>query len=309
MHSTIGDLANRDKATNPLLRFDPYLDTVSWCLQTQKVLPREWRRICECYGDKPHVYRRARLPIMKPSFQCPQPDLIEEMEKLVEKYDGNVSRFDIGCDVRPESTNLDYIEQTRLIWQTILLRERDKGEFGVWHNDDGTIGTFWHPFREGEKPPARDIVAYPDPCSKLPHCRAVGHFDYRSRHHACRKALRAQDIVPGRKSLTELDPSKVLRDNIRVVQCDMERERRRYFKYLAQGQTADDARRLIGQTERYGQLEYAQRLRDQYPNCKVVDDWGRLSFSHRLTWDAVRREQQKHPGTGQMIKASDDNDL
>jgi hypothetical protein len=309
MHSTIGDPATRDKATNPLLRFDPYLDTVSWCLQTKKVSPGEWRDVCECYGGVPHVRRVPRKPIMIPSFQCPQPDLIEAMEYLAVKYEGNVSRFDIGCDVRPGSTDLGYIEQTVLIWEMILLRNRDKGEFGVWTNADGTIGTAWNPFTRSEKPPARDIVAYPEPCSKLPHRQAVGRFDYRSRYHACRNALRAQDIVPGGKSLTELDPSKVLRDNIRIVQCDMEHEQRRYFQHLAKGQAVEDARRLIEHEKRYGQLEYVQRLRDQYPNCKVVDDWGRVSFSHSLKWGAERRELQNHPNTGHMIKANDDNDL
>lgn len=311
MHSIIGNLSARDKTTKPapLLRFDHYLDTVSWTYQTRRLLPSEWKRLVDMYEGTPHHQRDDRLGMMKVSFQCPHKELIWELEDLSVKYDGNPSRFDIGNDVRPGSTNLDYIEQTKLLWEMILLRDRNKGKFGIEPNDDGTIGTFWNPFSEGEKPPARDIVVYPDPISKLPHRQAVGHFDYRSRAHARLRAMRKQGIGNGLKSLTELDPSRLLRDNIRIVECDMQKEQRRYFQWLAQNQTVENARRMIDDKKRFGQIEYVQRLRDQYPNCKVVDDWGRVSFSHSLSWGATRRELQNEPSTRHMIKVNDDNDL
>jgi hypothetical protein len=190
----------------------------------------------------------------------------------------------------------------------ILLRDRNKGEFYVKVNADGTTGTMWNYRPKGEPRPARDIVMYPDLISKL-HGKPAGHFDTRLRYQALRRAIRAQGIGPGMKSLTELDPSKVLRDNIRIVQCDMEREQRRYFQYLAKGRPNEEAIRLIEDAKRFGQIEYVQRLRDQYPNCKVVDDWGRVSFSHSLSWGAVRRELQNHLSTRHMIKVNDDNDL
>jgi hypothetical protein len=295
MHAIIGDPSREDKATKSaaLLRLDHYLDTVSWSFQTRWLAHNEWKRLRDCYGAVPHVLRR-REPVITLTFQCPQPDLIDECEVLEAQYDGNVSRLDIACDVRPGSTTLDYIEQTKLLWRSMILRRRAKGPFKPVPNDDGTIGTFWNPFAEGEKPPARDIVLYPDSCSKLPHQQAVAHFDFRLREHARRKALREQGIGPMGKSLKLLDPSITLRDNIMFVRCDMERETREYFKTLVQGQSLEHARRMIEHEKRWGQIEYVQRLRDQYPQMRMQEDRNSVLFSRSLKWGAVSRDHMKH---------------
>ena len=68
------------------------------------------------------------------------------------------------------------------------LRDRDKGEFMVIPNSDGTVGTIWNPRPKGVKRPARDVVGYPDPISKL-HGVPVGKFDVRLRDQALRGRL------------------------------------------------------------------------------------------------------------------------
>jgi hypothetical protein len=311
MHGIVGDLARTDKTAKPapLLRFDCYVDTTSWLFPTRRLPKSEWTDLVELYGGQFHRKQNIRLGTLKLSFQCPQPELIHMLEELVVKYDGNLSRLDIGCDVRPGSTDLDYIEQTRLIGETMLMRDRDKGEFHVIENMDGTIGTIFCPHASDEKAKPRDIVLYPDPCSKLSHCQAVAHFDLRLRDHARRKAMREQGIGPKGKSLTTLDPSKLLRRHVRIVQVNMQKERWKYFKWLGEGLSLAKATRLIDDAKRNGQTEYVQRLRDQYPNCKVVDARNAVTFPHTLTWDATRRELQNNTSTGHMIKVNDDNDL
>lgn len=310
MQGIIGDLAPRDKPAKraPLLRFDPYLDTVAWTFQTRWFAKEEWDRLVELYGGKFHDKHFKRLGLLRLSSQCPQKELIWECEELARKYDGNLARCDISNDVRPGSTDLDYIEQMALLYRMILLRERDKGELKIIPNSDGTFGTIWNYRPKGEKRPARDIVAYPDPISKL-HGVPTGKFDLRLRYHALRRTMRAQGIGPHGKSLTEFDPSKAIRSHIRIVECDMQKEQQRYFQWLVQNQTdIETARRMIDYAKRFGQIDYVQRLRDQYPNCKVIDNWGRVSFSHSLSWGAVRRELQDEPSVKQMIKEFDDND-
>lgn len=308
MHGCIiGDPSPHDQTAKraPLLRMSCYLDTVSWTFQTKYLARREWKRLVDCYGDKPHVFQPRHLPCSIYTFQCPQPDLIDECELLESLYDGNVKRFDIGCDVRPHSTTLDWIEQTRKLREIMLLRNRAKAPFKPITNDDGTIGTFFNPFPDGGDPPARDIVLYPDPCSKL-HGKPCAHFDFRLREHACRKALREQGIGKHGLSLTMLDPSITLRSNIRIVECDINTERRDYFEHLGKGHTLAEATRLIEHAKRHGQTEYVQRLRDQYPQCKVIDARNSVLFSKTLKWGATRRNDRS---TRHMVHVNDHKDL
>src|SRR5262249_54408106 len=160
--------------------------------------------------------------------------------------------------------DMDYIEQTRWLMEAILMRGRKAGPVKAFTNADGTIGTLWNPFSErfGDNAPARDIGLYPDPISKL-HGKPTGHFDLRLRYHDRKSAMEEQGVGPNRKSLKDLDPSLFVRSHIRIVRCDMEGERREYFKWL--GQNRDGPKKAIEDAKEKGQLEYVQRLYDQYP--------------------------------------------
>ena len=112
---------------------------------------------------------------------------------IADKYGGNHSRVDIASDDRSGSN--DFIEQTNRLLNIMLLRGRKAGPVGIHENQDGTVGVIINPYSrlEGQKPPQRDAVIYPDPCAKLFN-RPAAHSDYRLRGHARLRALRDQGI-------------------------------------------------------------------------------------------------------------------
>ncbi|SDE14620.1 hypothetical protein SAMN05216337_1020142 [Bradyrhizobium brasilense] len=302
MHGIIGDRPQHDKPT-PVLRFDHYLDTTSWYFPVYELMTIEQKRLRDLYdGHKPHrgANKNRRDQIL--TFQCPQPDLIDELERLVVKYGGNLSRCDIASDVRPGCTSMDYIEQTQWLMNGMLMRGRKAAPVLPFLNIDGTIGTIWNPFskEKGEKPPERDAVAYPDPASKLPHGMPSGHFDTRLRRKARFRTMKAQGIGPGLKSLKMLDPAQVLRENFKFVLWDRDAFEERVRRRLLRKYPEAEARRMFAFAMRYDQIEYVQRVQDQY-RTTLVEIPGLVQFSHSLTWGARRRAL--HMG---MIKMIDD---
>src|SRR6266702_8079831 len=222
MREIIGNPPARDKTVNSALplRFKHYLDTTSFFFPVVELMTIEQKRLRELYnGDKPHCHVNYRKGYHVITFQCPQPELICECESLADKYGGNHSRVDIASD--DQSGSNDFIEQTRRLLNMMLLRGRKAGEVGIYENQDSTVGVIINPYSrlQGQKPHPRDVVIYPDPCSKLLNS-PTAHFDYRLRGHARLRALRDQGIGIGMKSLTEFDPSIELRNNIKLVTWD-----------------------------------------------------------------------------------------
>lgn len=304
MHGIIGDRPQHDKPT-PILRFDHYLDTTSWHFPVYELMTIEKNRLRDLYdGHKPHRSANKVRGDQLLTFQCPQPDLIDELERLVVKYGGNLSRCDIASDVRPGCTSMDYIEQTRWLMNAMLMRGRRAAPVRPFDNIDGTVGTIFNPFskEKREKPPQRDLVAYPDPASKLPHGMPAGHFDFRMRRNARFRTMKEQEIGPGLRSLKELDPARVLRENFKFVLWDREAFEERLRRRLLRQRPKAEAQRLFAFAKRYDQIEYVQRVRDQY-RTTLVEMPGLVQFSHSLMWGARRRAL--HMG---MIKELDDID-
>jgi hypothetical protein len=302
MHEIIGDLLARNKPAKPLLRFAHYLDTTSFFFPIVELMTIETRRLRELYdGHKPHRHVNFRKGYHILTFQCPQPELIWECEALADKYGGNHSRVDIASDDRSGSN--DFIEQTNRLLNMMLLRGRKAKPVGIHENQDGTIGVILNPYSRslGHKPPPRDLVIYPDPCSKLFN-RPAAHFDYRLRSHARLRALRDQGIGIGMKSLTEFDPAQELRNNLKFVKWERDKFLQRLERQLHKKNDGSEphARRAFALAKRYGQLECAQRVQDQY-RTTLVEDPKLVMFSHSLTWGARRR------ALGHMVKVYDDD--
>ena len=299
MHSIIGNLVARDK---PLLRFKHYLDTTSFFYPVVELMTIERKRLRELYdGDMPHPHVNYRKGFHVLTFQCPQPELIWECERLAEKYGGNHSRVDIASD---DQNAEEFIEQTWRLLNMMLLRGRKAGLVNMHENQDGTVGVTMNPYSrlQGERPPPRDDVIYPDPCSKLFN-RPAAHFDHRLRRRARLRALRAQGIGIGMKSLTELDPSIELRSNLKFVTWDREGFMERLYWQLHKKNDGSEqhAQRAFAFVKRYGQIECVQRVHDQY-RTTLVEDPTLVTFENRLSWGAKRRRLHRH-----MVKAYDDD--
>lgn len=299
MRATIGDLSRGDKPAKPLLRFAHSLDTTSFFFRIDELMTIEQKRLRELYdGHKPRRFPNERGHVLL--FQCPRPELIWECERLCVKYRGNHSRVDVSSD---DQSNADYIEQTKRLLDMMILRGRRAGLVGMHENQDGTMGVYMNPYSRalGERPPPRDDVIYPDPCSKLLG-RPAAHFDHRLRREARLHALRAQDIEIGGKSLTTLNPDKLLRDAHIFVSWNreafLERLQRRLHKI--NDHSEPHGQRAFALTKRYGQLECVQRVKDQY-RTTLVEDPCLVSFETSLRWGAQRR------ALGVMVKRVDDD--
>jgi hypothetical protein len=103
------------------------------------------------------------------------------------------------------------------------------------------------------------------------------------------------------KSLTALDPSKLPRSNLRLVQWDLEGFEQRLRTQIRRQHPKDASARLIAFAKRYGQLEYVQRVHDQY-RTTLIETPRLVQFSHSLTWGAKRRALHRH-----MVKVIDDD--
>lgn len=281
-------------ARKPVLSFVCYIDTLALFFPIRALRQAEQNRLRELYGATPHTYVNGKKGYMLLSVQCPQPDLIEFIAELVEKYGGNISRLDIAADARLDA-NMSVNEQHAFIKEHLLLRNRRAEPIHELRNADGSIGSFYVPHAHTKGAP-RDICLYADQPSKLdPSIQRVAHFDLRLRRDAIaphsrdrRKNRDRKGTISETSELLHLDPSEVMRRHVRFVQFDRTQfERRLFRKVMKDADTLEEAKGLIAHIKRYGQLEYVQRVHDQYPQLQT--DNGLVSFPTELAWGAQRR--------------------
>ncbi len=210
-------------------------------------------------------------------FQCPQPALFRELERLMKEHSGNIYRLDIGYDARI-SPFMTAEEQFVFLKEHMLLIKRSAQRILEYENANGTLGYYWVPHAHINGAP-RDICLYWDRYSKLDPCNIVAHIDFRLRGHWISKLT----------DLEHLDPAALMLRHIRFVEFDREKCLRRLFrKVMKEAESIDQARRTIANIRRYGQTDFVQRVHDEHRiTLHTNNDLVRLP--HRLTWGAQRR--------------------
>jgi hypothetical protein len=277
MHGIIGDLRARDKTTCPVLRFDCYIDTIGMFFPMITLPKEDWSRLCALYGGKPHKYRNRKKRYMLVFFQCPQPALLQELERLCREYSGNIYRLDLGCDARIDPI-MTVEEQFVFLKEHMLLIRRSAQRILEINNHNGTIGCYWVPHAHVQGAP-RDICLYWDKYSKLDPFNLVAHIDFRLRG----------DWISRLTDLEHLDPSALILKHIRFVEFDRTKCLRKLFrKVTEEAESIDQAKRIIANMKRYDQLDFVQRIYDQH-RITLHTNNGLARLPDALTWGAKRR--------------------
>lgn len=281
MHATIGDPAAMDKPPQTALcviKFDCYIDTIGVFFPMSKLPPEDWARLRTLYGASPHKYRNRKKGYMLVFFQCPQPALLREIERLIRRHCGNIYRLDIGCDARIDPF-MTAEEQFMFLKEHMLLIKRSAQRIVEIENKNGTTGYYWIINAHINGAP-RDICLYFDKYSKLDPYNIVAHIDFRLRGYWISKLT----------DLEHLNPSALMLRHIRFVEFDREKCLRRLFrKVMKEAESLPEATRIIAHIKRYGQTDFVQRIYDKHRiTLHTNNDLVRLP--RRLTWGAQRRK-------------------
>jgi hypothetical protein len=278
MNEIIGDLTLRNKPARCVIKFDCYIDTIGVFFPMSKLPPEDWARLRAIYGASPHKYRNRKKGYMLVFFQCPQPVLLGEIERLIIMHCGNIYRLDLGYDARVNPL-MTAEEQFVFLKEHMLLIKRSAQRIHEIENQNGTIGCYWVPHAHINGAP-RDICLYFDKDSKLDPYNIVAHIDFRLRGHWISKLT----------DLEHLDPSALMLRHIRFVEFDREKCLRRLFrKVMKEAKGLPEATRIIANKKRYEQIDFVQRIHDENRiTLHTNNDLVRLP--HRLTWGAQRRK-------------------
>jgi len=263
------------KARPAILRFDCYIDTIG--VFFPRSLPKkDWARLRGLYSTSPHKFRHWKKGYMLVFFQCPQPALLRELERLIVEHFGNIYRLDIGCDARIDEI-MTAEEQFVFLKEHMLLIKRSAQRILEIENHNGTTGCYWVPHAHVQGAP-RDICLYWDKYSKLDPFNIVAHIDFRLRG----------DWISKLTDLENLDPSALILRHIRFVDFDrVQFERSLFRKVMKEAKSPVEATAQIAHIRRYGQLDFVQRVHDQYRTTLHTNN-GLVRLPHTLTWGAIR---------------------
>lgn len=260
----------------PVLKLDSYIDTIG--VFFPRLLPKkDWARLRKLYGVSPYKFQHWKKGYILVFFQCPQIALLREIERLIRKHRGSIYRLDIGCDARIDEI-MTAEEQFVFLKEHMLLIKRSAQRILEIVNVNETIGCYWVPHAHVQGAP-RDICLYWDKCSKLDPFNIVAHIDFRLRGRWISKLT----------NLEQLDPSALILRHIRFVEFDRQRfERSLFRKVTKEAKDLRKAKVRIAHIKRYGQLDFVQRVHDQYRTTLRTNN-GLVRLPHRLTWYAKRR--------------------
>jgi hypothetical protein len=188
-------------------------------------------------------------------------------------------RLDVACDARLDPT-LTAEEQFVFIKEHMLMIQRDAQRILEHRNENGTSGYYYVPHAHMQGAP-RDICLYYDRPSKLDPFNICAHFDLRLRG----TPIRGLDL----HYLEHLDPSELILKHIRFVEFDRTRfERTLFRKVMEEAGSLTEAKVLIGHIKRYQQLDFVQRVHDQYRPTLHTNN-GLVRLPDAVTWGAKRR--------------------
>jgi len=123
------------------------------------------------------------------------------------KQRATISRLDVAYDWPAETQESRY-RLRRFLFRHLLLRHRRAGDMQWWHDSEATA---WKTYKEGQRPPAKNLILYDDKPSKVDG-RPCVHLDLRMYGPALRRA--GIDRIGG---LLTLNPAHHLAQFCRLV--------------------------------------------------------------------------------------------